>query len=67
MPDDKARAAFEVLPCTEVVRRALAALHDDTNNEEELGNDKEEDRFVVTQDNNTKDDETLGNKAPKVW
>jgi hypothetical protein len=55
MPDDKARAAFEGLPGAEVVRRALTALRDNTNNKEEPGNNEEEDRFVITQENNTKD------------
>jgi hypothetical protein len=66
MPNDEARAAFKGLPCAKVVRRALAALCNNTNDKEEPGDDKEEDGFVVTQDNNTKDNETLGSKAPKV-
>ncbi len=66
MPNDEARAAFKGLPRAKVVRRALAALCNNTNNKEEPGDDKEEDGFVVTQDNNTKDNETLGGKAPKV-
>jgi hypothetical protein len=32
MPNDEARAALESLPGAKVVRRALAALHNDTNN-----------------------------------
>jgi hypothetical protein len=32
MPDNEARAALESLPGTKVVRRALAALRNDTNN-----------------------------------
>jgi hypothetical protein len=67
MPDDKARATLESLPGVEVVRRALAALRDDTDEEEEQDNDNKEeqdkynreDRFVITQDNDTEDDETL--------
>jgi hypothetical protein len=74
MPDDKARAALESLPGAQVMRRALAALCDDTDeeeeqdddNKEEQGKDKEEDEFVVTQDNDTKDDETLVGETPKV-
>ncbi len=74
MPDDEARAALESLTGTKVVKRALAALRDDTNeeeeqdnnNKEEPSNDSDKDGFVVTQDNNTKDDETLGGEAPKV-
>ncbi len=62
MPDDEARAALESLPGTEVVRRALAALRKDTNEEEEQDNDNEEeqgiddgeDGFVITQNDNTK-------------
>ncbi len=74
MPDDEARAALESLPGAKVVRRALAALRDDTDdeeeqdddNEEEQSNDGKEDGFVVTQDDNTKDNETSGGEAPKV-
>jgi hypothetical protein len=66
MPNNKARATFEGLPHTEVVRRALVALCNDTDDKEEPGDNKEEDGFVVTQDNNTKDNETSGGKAPKV-
>jgi hypothetical protein len=66
MPDNKARAAFKGLPGTKVVRRALAALRDDTNNEEEPGDNEEEDGFIVTQDKDTKDNETSGTKVPKV-
>ncbi len=35
MPDDKAKAALESLTGAEVVRRALEALRDDTNEEAE--------------------------------
>jgi hypothetical protein len=35
MPNNKARAALESLPGAKVVRRALAALRNDTNEEEE--------------------------------
>jgi hypothetical protein len=66
MPNDVARAAFEGFPGAEVVRRALAALHNDTDDEDELGDDNKEDGFVVTQDNNTKDNGTSGGEAPKV-
>ena len=66
MPNNAARDAFEGFPGVEVVRRALAALRDDTNNEDEPGNDDKEDGLVVTQDNDTEDNETLGGKAPKV-
>ncbi len=56
MPNDKARVALESLLGAQVMRRALAALcnntgkeeEQDDNNEEEQGNDEEEDRFVVT-------------------
>ncbi len=52
----------------------MAVLHHDTNkeetqddnNKEEQGNDEEDDGFVMTQDNNTKDDETLVGETPKV-
>jgi hypothetical protein len=74
MPDNKARATLESLPGAQVVRRALAALRDDTNkeeeqdndNKEEQGDDEEEDGFVVTQDNDTKDNETLVGETPKM-
>jgi hypothetical protein len=74
MPNNKARAALESLPGTKVVRRVLAALCNDTNkeeeqdnnNEEEQGNNGGEDRFVVTQDNDTKDDETL-HRSTQLW
>jgi hypothetical protein len=66
MPNNKARATFEGLPGTKVVRRALAALRDNTDEEEELGDNDKEDGFVVTQNNNTKDNETSGGEAPKV-
>ncbi len=63
---NKVRATFEGLLGAEVVRRALAALHDDTDNKEEPGDNNKEDGFVVTQDDNTKDNKTLGGKALKV-
>jgi hypothetical protein len=66
MANDEARAAFEGLPSAKVMRRALAALRNDTDNEEEPGDNKEENGFVVTQDNDTEDEETSGGKAPKV-
>jgi hypothetical protein len=74
MPDDKAKAVLESLTGAEVVRRALEALRDDTNeeaeqednNEEEPSGNSNDNGFVVTQDNNTKDDETSGGEAPKV-
>ncbi len=74
MPDKEARAALKSLPGAQVMRRALAALRDNTNkeeeqdndNEEEQGNDEEEDGFVVTQDNDTKDNETSVGETPKV-
>ncbi len=67
MPDNEARDALGSLPGAEVVRRALGDLHDDTNEEEEQdNNDKEEqginngeDGFVITHDDDTKDNETL--------
>jgi hypothetical protein len=65
MPNNAARAAFEVFPGAKVVRRALAALRDDTNYKEEPGDDNKEDRFVITQEDNTEDNKTSGGKAPK--
>jgi hypothetical protein len=73
MPEDKARAALKSLPGPKVVRRALAALCNNTNkeeeqendDEEEKGNDDGEDGFVITQDNDTKDDETL-HRSPQL-
>jgi hypothetical protein len=73
MPNDEARAALKSLPGAEVVRRVLAALHDDTNKEQEQDNkDKEEqgvdngeDGFVITHDDNTKDNETL-HRSPQL-
>jgi hypothetical protein len=41
MPNDEARAALESLPGAKVVRRALAALHDDTDKEEKQDNNNE--------------------------
>ncbi len=66
MPYDEARATLDSLTSAEVMRRVLAALRDDTNNNEEQDNDNEEepsddgdeDTFVITQDDNTKDDKT---------
>jgi hypothetical protein len=74
MPDDKVRAALDSLTGAKVVRSALAALRDNTddkeeqddNNDEEPSNDGNEDGFVITQDNNTKDNETLSGEASKV-
>ncbi len=74
MPNNKAKAELECLVGAEVVRRALEALHDDTNeeaeqyddNEEEPSGDGDNDGFVITQDNDTKDDKTSGGEAPKV-
>jgi hypothetical protein len=74
MPDDKAKAALKSLTGTEVVRRALEALRDNTDEEAEQYNDNKEDPsgdsdddgFVITQDDNTKDNETSGGEAPKV-
>ena len=60
MPNNEARAAFKGLPCAKVVRRVLAALCNNTTNKEEPGDNEEEDRFVITHDNNTKDNKTLG-------
>ncbi len=42
MPNDKARTALESLTGAEVVRRALAALRDDTDKEKEQDDDNEE-------------------------
>ncbi len=74
MPNNEARAALKSLPGAEVMRRVLAALHDDTDkeeeqdddNEEEQGDNKKEDGFVATQDDDTKDNKTLVGEAPKV-
>ncbi len=72
MLDDKARAVLESLPGAKVVRRALAALQDNTNKEEEQDNDDKEeqgiddgeDGFVITHDN-TKDNNTL-HRSPQL-
>ncbi len=56
------------------MRRALEALRENTNdeaerydnNKEDPSGDSNDNGFVVTQDNNTKDNETLGSEAPKV-
>ncbi len=74
MPDNKAKAELECLRGAEVVRRALVALRDDTdeeaerynNNEEEPSGDGDDDGFVITQDDNTEDNKTSGSEAPKV-
>jgi hypothetical protein len=74
MPDNEAKAELKCSTGAEVVRRALAALHDDTDeeteryddNKEEPSGDGNNDGFVVTQDNDTKDNKTLGSEAPKV-
>jgi hypothetical protein len=66
MPDNAARAAFEGFPGAEVVRRAPAALRNNTNDEEEPGAQDKEDGFIIAQDNDTKEDKTLSSKAPKV-
>ncbi len=74
MPNDKARTALESLMGAEVVRRALTALCDDTDEEEEQDDDNEEESsgngddsgFVITQNNDSKDNKTSGGEAPKV-
>jgi hypothetical protein len=66
MPNNAVRAAFEGFVGAKVVRRALVALPNDTNDEDEPGHNDKEYGLFVTQDNNTKDNETLGSKAPKV-
>jgi hypothetical protein len=74
MPNDEARTALESLMGAEIVRRALAALRDNTDKEEDQDDDDKEEPsgdgndsgFVITQDNNSKDDETSGSEAPKV-
>jgi hypothetical protein len=75
MPNDGLGAAPESITGAEVMRRALAAHRDNTykeaeqdnnNNEEEPSSDSIEDGFVITQDNNTKDNETSDGEAPKV-
>jgi hypothetical protein len=74
MPNNKAKAELECSTGAEVVRRALAALRDNTDKEaEQYNNNKEEpsgnsdnNGFVITQDDNTEDNETLGSEAPKV-
>jgi hypothetical protein len=67
MPEEKARAALKSLLGTKFLRRALAALRNNTNKEEEQDNNDEEeqgkndgeDGFILTQDDNTKDNESL--------
>jgi hypothetical protein len=66
MFDNKTRTAFVGLLGAEVVRRALVALRNDTNNEEDPGNNNKEDGFVITQENNTEYNKTSGSKAAKV-
>jgi hypothetical protein len=74
MPNTEARTALESLTGAEVVRKVLAALRDDTDEEEEQDNDNEEEPsgdgndsgFVITQDDDSKDNETSGGEAPKV-
>jgi hypothetical protein len=66
MPKDKARTALESLMGAEAVRRALAALCDDTDNEEEPSGDGDDSGFLITQDNDSEDNKTSGNEAPKV-
>jgi hypothetical protein len=76
MPDNKAKAELECLTGAEVMRRALAALHEDTNEEAERYDDNKEepssngddddDGFIVTKDNDTEDNKTLGGEAHKV-
>ncbi len=71
MPDNKARATLDSLTGTKVVRRALAALCNDTNDKEEQDDDNKEepsddgdkDGFVVTQDDDTKDNKASGGEA----
>ncbi len=73
MLDDEARAALESLPGANVVRRVLAALHDNTdeeeeqdnNNKEEQGVNDGEDGFVITHDGDTKDNKTL-HRSPQL-
>ena len=58
----------------EVVRRVLEALRDNTDeeadqyddNKEDPSGNSDDDGFVVTQDDNTEDNKTLGGEAPKV-
>jgi hypothetical protein len=74
MPNDGLGAALESITGAEVMRRALAALRDniyeeaeqEDNNKEEPSGDSNNDGFVITQGNNTKDDETSDGEAPKV-
>jgi hypothetical protein len=74
MPNDEARTALESLTGAEVVRRALAALRNDTDKEEEQDNDDEKEPsgdgndsgFVITQDDDSEDDKTSGGEAPKM-
>ncbi len=74
MPDDEAKAALESLMGAEVVRRVLEALRDNTDeeadqyddNKEDPSGNSDDDGFVVTQDDNTEGNKTLGGEAPKV-
>ncbi len=74
MPDDEANAALESLTGAEVMRRALESLRNNTDEEAEQDDDNKEEpsgnsndnRFVITQDDNIEDGETLGGEAPKV-
>jgi hypothetical protein len=74
IPDNKAKAALESLTGTEVMRRALEALCNNTdeeveqydNNREDPSGNSNNDGFVVTQDDNTEDDKTSGGEAPKM-
>jgi hypothetical protein len=74
MPDNEAKAELECSTGAEVVRRVLAALRDNTEeeaerydvNEEEPSGNGDNNGFVVTQDNDTKDNKTSGSEAPKV-
>jgi hypothetical protein len=74
MPYNDAKAELECSTGAEVVRRALAALRNSTDKEAERYDDNKEepsgngdnDGFVVTQDDNTKDNQTSGSEAPKV-
>ncbi len=73
MPDNEARAAVESHPGAKVVRRVLAALCNNTNEEEDQDNDNKEeqskddveDGFVLTQDNDTKDNKT-SHRSPQL-
>jgi hypothetical protein len=74
MSNDGSGAALESIMGAEVVRRVLAALRDDIyeeseqddNNEEEPSHDSNNDGSIITQDDNTEDNETSDGEAPKV-